>query len=64
MLFALSGLNFGEMGEQFMKKKTVKYSNETIGKIKIIKDFLPKPEDLVLIFLKCKLKNTIFNIKK
>ena len=31
-----------------MKKQTVKYSDETIGKIKIIKDFLPKPEDLIL----------------
>ena len=31
-----------------MKKQTVKYSDENIGKIKIIKDFLPKPEDLVL----------------
>lgn len=30
-----------------MKKKTVKYTNEPLGKIKIIDDFLPKPEDLV-----------------
>ena len=29
-----------------MKKKT-KYSNEKIGKVEIVKDFLPKPEDLV-----------------
>jgi len=29
-----------------MKKKT-KYSNEEIGAIEVIKDFLPKPEDLV-----------------
>ena len=29
-----------------MRKKT-KYSNEKIGKVEIVKDFLPKPEDLV-----------------
>lgn len=28
-------------------KKKIKYSNEKIGKVEIIKDFLPKPEDLV-----------------
>ena len=28
-------------------KKKIKYSNEKIGEIKIVKDFLPKPEDLV-----------------
>lgn len=30
-----------------MKKKTVKYSNEPLGRVKVIDDFLPKPEDLV-----------------
>jgi predicted DNA binding CopG/RHH family protein len=28
-------------------KKKIKYSNGEIGKVEIIKDFLPKPEDLV-----------------
>lgn len=28
-------------------KKKIKYSDEKIGKIEIIRDFLPKPEDLV-----------------
>ena len=28
--------------------KTKKYTNEKIGKIKIVKDFLPDPEELVL----------------
>lgn len=28
--------------------KKQKYTNEKIGKVKIIKDFLPPPEDLVL----------------
>lgn len=31
-----------------MSKQTVKYTNEPIGKVKIIPDFLPSPEDLVL----------------
>lgn len=28
-------------------KKKIKYSNEKIGEVEIIKDFLPEPEDLV-----------------
>ncbi len=28
-------------------KKKIKYSDEKIGRVKIINDFLPKPEDLV-----------------
>ncbi|MCH7827039.1 MAG: type II toxin-antitoxin system HigB family toxin [Bacteroidetes bacterium] len=28
-------------------KKKIKYRDEKIGKVEIIKDFLPKPEDLV-----------------
>ena len=28
-------------------KKKIKYSNEKIGKVEIVKDFLPKPEELV-----------------
>ncbi len=31
-----------------MKKKTVQYTNEPLGKIRIVEDFLPRPEDLVL----------------
>lgn len=31
-----------------MKKKTVEYTNKSLGKIRIVKDFLPKPEALVL----------------
>jgi predicted DNA binding CopG/RHH family protein len=29
-----------------MKKKII-YTNEKIGKVKVVKDFLPKPEELV-----------------
>jgi predicted DNA binding CopG/RHH family protein len=28
-------------------KKKIKYSNEKIGKVEIVKDFLPKPDELV-----------------
>jgi predicted DNA binding CopG/RHH family protein len=28
-------------------KKKIKYSDEEIGEVEIVKDFLPKPEDLV-----------------
>ena len=38
--------DIGEKGNKFMKKK-IKYSNEKIGEVEIINDFLPKPEELV-----------------
>ena len=28
-------------------KKKIKYCDEKIGKVEVVKDFLPKPEDLV-----------------
>ena len=31
-----------------MKKKKIKYTDEPIGKIKVVKDFLPSPDELVL----------------
>lgn len=31
-----------------MSKKTISYTDEPIGKIKIVKDFLPSPENLAL----------------
>lgn len=31
-----------------MKKRKPKYTNNSIGKIKIVDDFLPEPKDLVL----------------
>ena len=36
----------GKAGE-YMKRK-IKYTNEPIGKVKVISDFLPSPEELVL----------------
>ena len=38
----------GERERKFMKKKIRSaYTNEPLGRIKVIKDFLPKPEELV-----------------
>jgi predicted DNA binding CopG/RHH family protein len=39
---------FGEKGGEFMKKRRVKYTDEYIGEVKIVDDFLPKPKDLIL----------------
>ena len=38
----------GGKGGKFMKKQKAKYTDNRIGKIKIVDDFLPKPKDLVL----------------
>lgn len=40
--------DIGVKGENFMKKKKVEYTNEPIGDIKLIEDFLPSPEKLVM----------------
>ena len=37
----------GEKENRFMKKK-IKYSNEELGDVEVVKDFLPKPEDLAV----------------
>ena len=31
-----------------MSKKTIKYTESEIGKVKVVKDFLPSPDKLVL----------------
>ena len=36
----------GGKGERYMKSK-IKYSDEPLGKVKIVDDFLPPPEELV-----------------
>lgn len=38
-------LDAGERERKYMKKKT-KYTNEPLGELKLIKDFLPPPEAL------------------
>jgi predicted DNA binding CopG/RHH family protein len=40
-------LDIGEKERKYMKKK-IKYTNEPIGKVRVLKDFLPSPEELVL----------------
>lgn len=39
--------DIGGKAKKYMKKK-IKYTNEPIGKVKVISDFLPSPEELVL----------------
>ena len=38
--------DIGEKEKRFMKK-TIKYTDEPIGDVKIIEDFLPSPKDLI-----------------
>lgn len=33
--------------ETFMRNKKIKYTEEPLGEVKIVEDFLPKPKDLV-----------------
>jgi predicted DNA binding CopG/RHH family protein len=40
-------LVIGEKGGGYMKSK-IKYTEEPMGELRIIKDFLPKPEELAL----------------
>lgn len=40
-------LDIGERGRKSMKKSKVKYTDEPIGKVKVVTDFLPKPSELV-----------------
>jgi predicted DNA binding CopG/RHH family protein len=39
-------LDIGGKENRYMKKKII-YTNEKIGKVEVVKDFLPKPEELV-----------------
>jgi predicted DNA binding CopG/RHH family protein len=39
--------DIGEKGEKYMKSK-IKYTDEPMGKLKVISDFLPPPNQLVL----------------
>jgi predicted DNA binding CopG/RHH family protein len=47
MLFASMAQVIGEKEGRYMKTKT-KYTEEPMGDLKIIKDFLPPPDQLVL----------------
>jgi hypothetical protein len=45
VLSALSVQDTGEKGGKYMKSK-IKYTDEPLGKLRIVDDFLPPPEDL------------------
>jgi predicted DNA binding CopG/RHH family protein len=47
MLSAFMALDIGGREGRFMKSK-IKYTEEPMGKMKVIKDFLPPPEQLIL----------------
>lgn len=47
VVFELSVQVIGEEVKRFMNK-AIKYSNEPIGDIKLVPDFLPSPEELAL----------------
>jgi len=48
ILFASLEQDIGVKEKRFMKNRNVKYTDGPIGPIKIVKDFLPSPKDLVL----------------
>jgi len=41
------GLDIGGKGKEYMKTK-IKYTEEPMGQLKVIEDFLPPPDQLVL----------------
>ncbi len=47
MLSAYMVLDIGEKGGRYMKSK-IKYTDEPMGKVRVIKDFLPPPDKLVV----------------
>lgn len=40
------GLGTGEKVDEYMKKK-IKYADEPMGKLRVVADFLPSPDELV-----------------
>lgn len=47
-----------------MSKKTVRYTEGEIGKVKVVKDFLPPPDQLVLREENVKAKNGSAPLRK
>jgi hypothetical protein len=47
MSFVLSGRDTGERGKRSMKKR-IRYTDEPMGELRVVKDFLPPPDRLVL----------------
>jgi hypothetical protein len=40
-------LDIGEKGGRYMKNR-IKYTNEPMGELRVVKDFLPPPDQLIL----------------
>lgn len=40
--------DIGERGKNYMSKREIKYTDEPIGEVKFVADFLPPPDQLVL----------------
>jgi hypothetical protein len=40
--------DIGERGEISMKKREIRYTSEDMGQIKIVEDFLPSPDQLIV----------------
>lgn len=38
----------GGRGRKFMKNRKIKYTEGPVGKVKIVSDFLPSPDELVM----------------
>ncbi len=47
MLSGFMEPDIGEKGEKYMKTK-IKYTDEPLGELRVVKDFLPPPEQLIL----------------
>jgi succinate dehydrogenase/fumarate reductase-like Fe-S protein len=47
MLSAFMERDIGERGGKYMKNK-IKYTDEPMGKLRVVKDFLPPPEQLMM----------------
>jgi len=47
MLSAFMERDIGERGGKHMKNK-IKYTDEPMGKLRVVKDFLPPPEQLMM----------------
>jgi len=56
--------DIGEKGGKYMKSK-IKYTDEPLGELRVIKDFLPSPDQLVLkeenVKITIALKNQVLN---
>ena len=44
----VSTTRYGARGEKFMNKKEIRYTDEPIGKVELVHDFLLPPDQLVL----------------